>query len=148
MKTMITGHRLYKLQSYDIDWIKNAIEEAFYSTFLEYTSYGLTGMASGVDLWFAEYLLANKMPYASYVPFEGQETTMDAESAELRERLMKTAANVYAVRNSKMVEDADWALVVFDGNKGGTHNVFQQLIEKKKPFVWINPVGKKIWACD
>lgn len=44
-----------------------------------------------------------------------------------------------------MVEKADTGLVVWDGNKGGTHNVFQQLVEKKKPFVWINPVNEKFY---
>ena len=70
---------------------------------------------------------------------------MDQESKLEREFLIKNAADVLKIRNSQMVEKANAALVVFDGNKGGTHNVFQQLIEKNIPMVWINPVGKKIW---
>ena len=62
----------------------------------------------------------------------------------MREELIRSAAEVLSIRNSGMVEKADWGLVVWDGNKGGTHNVFQQLVENKKSFVWINPVGKKI----
>lgn len=144
MKTLITGHRLHKLLSYDIEWIKLALREALDSTFLEYTTYGLSGMASGVDLWFCEALMEQGIHYAACIPFEGQEETMDEESATLRVDLIAAAAEVISVRNSGMVEKANWGLVVWDGNKGGTHNVFQQLVENKKSFVWINPVSQKI----
>jgi uncharacterized phage-like protein YoqJ len=139
---------LHKLQVYDIKWIEDAIFEVFEDTFLNQTTYGLSGMASGVDLWFCGTMNAYKIPYSACVPFEGQEETMDANSAFEREYFLKTASKIEKFRNSIMVEKADAALVVFDGNKGGTHNVFQQLIEKQKPFVWINPVGKKIWECN
>ena len=77
MQTLITGHRLHKLLSYDIEWIKLALREALDSTFLEYTTYGLSGMASGVDLWFCKELKDMHIPYAACIPFEGQESTMD-----------------------------------------------------------------------
>lgn len=147
MKTLVTGHRLHKLQCYDTDWIKWAIFKALHSTFLSDTAYGLSGMASGVDLWFCDELLSKNIQYAACIPFEGQDETMDDESARHRYRLIKSANEVLTIRNSQMLEKADAALVVFDGNKGGTHNVFQQLVEKDKPFVWVNPVGKKIWEC-
>ena len=66
---------------------------------------------------------------------------------ELREGLLKTAVEVREVKNSWMVEECDMGIVVWDGNKGGTHNVLQQLIEKKKPFIWLNPVSCKIYHC-
>lgn len=145
MKTLITGHRLFKLVSYDIDWIEWAILEALEETFLKDTTYGLSGMASGVDLWFCDACWFKRIPYCACIPFEEQAETMDEKSRKDRERCIKLASEVANHRNSVMVERADAAMVVFDGNKGGTHNVFQQLIEKNKPFVWINPVGKKIW---
>ena len=145
MKTLITGHRLHKLQQYDTLWIKNAIQLSLERTFLASTSYGLSGMASGVDLWFCKACNLRNIPYAACIPFEGQPKTMDEESELEREHYIKTAAAVLKIRNSQMVEKANAALVVFDGNKGGTHNVFQQLIEKNIPMVWINPVGKKVW---
>jgi len=148
MKTLVTGHRLHKLEQYSIEWIRyTAIIYALQHTFLKDTTYGLSGMASGVDLWFCEELLYKKIPYSACIPFEGQEDTMDEQSASDRKLLIESAAQILKCRNSIMVEKADAALVVFDGNKGGTHNVFQQLIENKKPFVWINPVGRKIWEC-
>lgn len=145
MKTLITGHRLYKLQQYDTTLIKLLIHCVFEDTFLKDTRYGLSGAASGVDLWFCQELYDRTIPYAMYVPFEAQSLTMEMWEQNERRVVFERAAEIYNCRNSKMVEDADCALVVFDGNKGGTHNVFQQLIEMGKPFVWINPVSMKYY---
>jgi uncharacterized phage-like protein YoqJ len=129
-----------------MDWIRYVgIIAALSDTFLRNTTYGLSGMASGVDLWFCEELIYRKIPYTACIPFDGQEDTMDEGSKKDREFLIESASKILKCKNSAMVEKADAALVVFDGNKGGTHNVFQQLIEHKKPFVWINPVGQKVW---
>lgn len=123
----------------------NAIYESMTDSFLKNTTYGLSGMASGVDLWFCDVLQEFNIPYAACIPFDDQEETMDDDSKVVRAGLIDSAASVLKIKNSIMVEKADAALIVFDGNKGGTYNVFQQLIERKKPMVWINPVGKKIW---
>jgi len=148
MKVLITGHRLFKLQQYNIYWI----QEAILNTVIDLKdkgllSYGYSGMASGVDLWFCKELFNFRIPYAACIPFEGQEETMDGLSKDERKTLISKASAVHYVKNSYMVEKCDMGIVVWDGNKGGTHNVLQQLVEKKKPFVWINPVGKKIWNC-
>lgn len=147
MKLLITGHRLHKLESYNIEWIKAAL----FSTMVDLTQYdkviGYSGMASGCDLWFCQYCLDLSIPYYACVPFDGQEETMDEESKVHRAALLKSAAKAHYVKNSKMVEWADAGIVAWDGNKGGTHNVVQQLVEKNKPFWWINPVGEKVWEC-
>lgn len=148
MKTLITGHRLYKLECYDIEWIKHTIHLVFQDTFLGSTSIGLSGMASGVDLWFCETCLLRGKRYIACIPFDGQQNTMDKESAVRRDILIKSAVEVWKCRNSLMVEKADAGLVVWDGNKGGTHNVFQQLVENKKPFVWINPVSETLYEIN
>lgn len=72
---------------------------------------------------------------------------MTEEARVDREECLKLAVEVLNVRNSWMVEHADIAIVLWDGNKGGTHNVLQQLIEKRIPFYWLNPVSQKIWPC-
>jgi uncharacterized protein with von Willebrand factor type A (vWA) domain len=48
---------------------------------------------------------------------------------------------------AQLVEHCDIGIVIWDGNKGGTHNVLQQLVEKSKSFYWINPVKQVIWKC-
>lgn len=144
MKCLITGHRFFKLKSYNIDWIKNAIFESIDEI---KPSYGLSGMASGVDLWFCQMCIEYKIPYAACIPFEGQQELVEEFEKEERLKLIDKASSILKIRNSKMLEKSDGGIVVWDGNKGGTHNVVQQLIENNKPFIWINPVGEKIWKC-
>ena len=145
MKVLITGHRLHKLAGYDHGWIKEALEIAISS--MTSMSLGLSGMASGIDLWFCEICHKNGIPYVACPPFEEQSDTIPFEHRPLREWCLNQAADIWKIRNSQMTIKADAGIVVFDGNKGGTHNVFQQLIEYNKPFIWINPVGQKIWEC-
>lgn len=72
---------------------------------------------------------------------------MDESEKELRNWCLNHAADVWKIKNSQMVLRSDAGIVVFDGNKSGTHNVVQQLVEHNKSFVWINPAGKKVWEC-
>jgi uncharacterized phage-like protein YoqJ len=69
---------------------------------------------------------------------------MSTEDKARRDSIISKAWKVYSARNSQMVENADCGIIVWDGNKGGTHNVFQQMLEKKKPFYWIEPNNKKV----
>ena len=146
MKLLVTGHRLFKLAAYDVAWIKSAVEDTLLAN-LDVVSYGFAGMASGVDLWFCQACLALGIPYAACVPFEAQRDEMGPEEATLRDELLAAAAEVRHVRNRVMVEACDAGMVIWDGNKGGTHNVLQQLVEADKPFFWINPVAHKVWRC-
>lgn len=141
MKCIISGHRLHKLKTYNIDWIRKAIEDAV----LEINpSIGISGMAGGVDLIFCETLINLNIPYYAYVPFKEQ-GDLYPEEKESRDKCLKFAKEIFYAKNSKMVEDANCGIVVFDGNKGGTHNVFQQMLEKRKSMIWINPISECIW---
>lgn len=144
MKFMITGHRREKLGSYDIDWIRGQIETAIMYLMERGYSYGLSGMASGVDLWFCEVCGELGIPYEACLPFEGQENYMGGEDQLLREQLISLSVRVSKVRNHYMVERARAAIIVWDGNKGGTHNCFQQLLETPKLLYWIVPPRKSI----
>lgn len=148
MKVLITGHRLFKLENYDIDWIRLAIQQAVYELKQKHGGFlGYSGMASGVDLWFCAECENQDISYVACIPFEEQADTMSPEEAAAREHRIGAAGRVMNVKNSWMVEQCDMGIVVWDGNKGGTHNVLQQLVENKKGFVWINPVAQKIWHC-
>lgn len=146
MKTLVTGHRLFKLAAYDLDWIRLALAETLVDPDLP-TSYGYAGMASGVDLWFCQACLDLGIPYEACIPFEDQRNEMGSDEAALRDHLTAAATKVSHVRNRYMVERAQAGIVVWDGNKGGTHNVVQQMVEANKPFWWLNPVAQKIWRC-
>lgn len=148
MNVLITGHRQFKLATYDQDWIKLAIHDRL--TVLQDSHgflRGYAGMASGVDLWFCDACHVLSIPYVACIPFDEQAETMTVEDAVTRALLIDAAAEVRKVRNSWMVEQAAMALVVWSGDKGGTHNVVQQLVEHSKPFYWINPVARRVWEC-
>lgn len=148
MRLIITGHRIHKLKDYNYQWIQQTIEQTVLKCIeMHGISLAYSGMASGVDLIFCSACFYHKLPFIACVPFEGQEETMLTSDASIRKEFLSHAKEVKQVKNSWMVENADIAIVVFDGNKGGTHNVFQQLIEKKKDFYWINPVSQVVWKC-
>lgn len=148
MRLMVTGHREYKLieNGYDINWIQDSLEQCLFEI-AGYKPLCYSGMASGVDLYFCHFCNELDLPYIACIPFDGQEETMNGLHRVKREELLRSAKEIKKVKNSWMVENSDTAIVVWDGNKGGTHNVVQQLIEKKKDFWWINPVGKVVWKC-
>lgn len=147
MNVIVTGHRVQKLQSYDIQWIKIALFDTLAE--LQKTSHirGYSGMASGVDLWFLDACRELGIRYVACPPFDEQAKTMSAEDAAHRAQLIRGADAVSEIKNSAMITYSDVALAVWDGNKGGTHNVVQQLIENKKNFIWINPVAQVVWKC-
>jgi uncharacterized phage-like protein YoqJ len=148
MRIVITGHRTEKLATYDFGWIQSAIDDVLIGIKTNNSSLlAYSGMASGVDLYFCKACMLLGIPYIACVPFEGQEKTMSPNDANAREKLLKTAKEIKSVKNSWMVEHCDVGIVVWDGNKGGTHNALQQLIEFRKNFYWINPCGKVTWKC-
>ena len=148
MKLIVTGHREYKLiqNGYDIEWIRQSIENILLEVH-QFHPICYSGMADGVDLIFCQTCLDLNLPYIACIPFDGQEDYMTMYHKSVRENLISKAKEIKKVKNSWMVEHGDTAIVVWDGNKGGTHNVVQQLVENKKNFFWINPVGKIVWKC-
>lgn len=145
MKFMITGHRREKLAGYDQMWVRatlaNLVGDLADKGLL---SIGLSGMASGIDLWFCQACLDNGIPYWACIPFEDQDKYMTEEDRAERGRLLWSATETRPVRNSWMVQKCDAGIVVWDGNKGGTHNCLQQLLEAGKDIWWIVPNKKKV----
>jgi len=147
MRLIITGHREEKMLNYDWQWTKTQITSLVHCRMCEGVNLAYSGMASGVDLWFCDACQIHKLPFIACIPFEEQGQLMSEKNRESREVFLNKAVSIMRVKNSWMVEHADVAIVVWDGNKGGTHNVVQQLVEKNIPFHWINPVGQKVWHC-
>jgi hypothetical protein len=142
MKLMVTGHRIEKLEGYDIDQLKADMQIAIDDLTLEYGwLYGLSGMASGVDLWFLDIFKFKRMTYACYIPFDEQTDYMSKEDALHRQNLISTADRVYRkTRNIRMVEDCDLALIVYDGkDKGGTWRAMQKVQSLGKPYKLVTP---------
>jgi hypothetical protein len=149
MKLLITGHRQHKLieNGYNVEWIENAMFDIL-SEISQFKPLCFSGMANGIDLMFCQMCALDfNLPYIACIPFEEQGEYMTPSDRDLRQDLIAKAKEVKNVKNSWMVEHADTGIAVWDGNKGGTHNVVQQLIEQKKNFFWINPVSQVVWKC-
>lgn len=145
MKLMVSGHRIQKLKDDEVQWIQYALANVLSGCFNYYGySYGLSGMASGVDLWFCQVCIMYNIPYAACIPFDEQQDTMKEEDSNLRETLIKSSAQVIKCRNSEMIEKCNGAVVVWNGGKGGTHNVFEQLLQTNKQIFWMIPARKQI----
>lgn len=148
MRVVITGHRTEKLAPYNFGWIQSAIDDVLVELKTKNTNLlAYSGMAGGIDLHFCKSCILLGIPYIACVPFEEQELTMSPREAEIREQLLKSAKEIKEVKNSWMVEHTDIGIAVWAGIKGGTHNVIEQWVEKRKDFFWINPAGKVIWKC-
>lgn len=148
MRIVITGHRTEKLKFYDVKWINYSISEVLIEIKpLAEKHIAYSGMASGIDLFFCAACHTLDIPYIACVPFKEQDLKMSLDDSQNRQIWLKYAKETKYVKNSWMVEHCDIGIVVWDGNKGGTHNVVQQFVENKISFYWINPVGKVVWKC-
>ena len=78
MKIMITGHRPSKLGGYGTNPIRTKINNWMHTTLTECKKKWpnievISGMALGVDQWWAHQARLLQIPFHAYVPFKGQE---------------------------------------------------------------------------
>jgi len=140
IRAMITGHRPNKLSGYGPSPLQDAIRLWMHAELTALlATHGtdlrvISGMALGVDMWWAEEALALDVPLHAYVPFAGQENVWPRASQEHYQSLIERAevvvicseggygASKMQLRNKRMVDDADVHLAVWDGTPGGTAN--------------------------
>lgn len=156
MRIMVTGHRPNKLGGYKPNptqtWVKNELETVLTKALKKHPKLEtITGMALGVDQWWAEISMKLQVPFHAFIPFRGQESNWSQESQDAYRQLLKHAASqVYVspgsysaykmqVRNQAMVNNANICVAVWDGTKGGTYNCIQYAISKHKHIYMINP---------
>lgn len=150
MLVSATGHRPDKLGGWDPcekhTKIKNAIRSVLQALPV---SGAISGMALGVDTWFAEVCIELRIPLLAAIPCDGQESRWPKESQDHYHRLLAHAEKIvvspgpYAawkmqVRNIYMVDHCDLLLAVFDGSAGGTKNCVDYALQS----------GKRIWRID
>ena len=119
----------------------------------------LSGMALGVDTWYAEEALALGVPVWAAVPFRGQPNIWGAADrarhAELLTRAWRvtelspdtqpdrgTATQLLHERNAYMISVSDAALVVLRADKeksGGTAGAYRSLVEQQRKFWRFTP---------
>lgn len=159
-----TGHRPPKLGGYTKEAEDARVNFAIWALRKYKPDMILTGMALGWDMALAEAALLSDIPFAAYIPFEGQERMWPAKSQTLYRNLRARAAYekiiskegyssaAMAFRNGALVEDADKMLALWDGKPdGGTAQCIGQAKTHKVPVInlwdmWITTYGKSFYA--
>jgi uncharacterized phage-like protein YoqJ len=110
----------------------------------------ISGMALGVDMWFAHIAYKLGIPFLAAVPFEGQEKAWPQASQSIYKLLLNKAvervvvceggysADKMQLRNELMCDKADLLICVWDGSNGGTGNCVR----------YAESIGKKIIRID
>lgn len=146
MKVLVSGHRTSKLINYNLVAINELLELALMSMSDRYGYIiGLSGMANGIDLEYCDICKKLGMRYYACPSFEEQADYMSDDERVRRSRLIEEAEVVYKIRNSEMLERSDRGIIVWDGNKGGTHNVMQQMLERGRGYIWIEPKSLRVY---
>lgn len=149
---MVTGHRT---QQFNETQRRFVIQELTRITEKLTNEYGmtdaLTGMAIGVDLWFARVNLDIGNRVHGYIPFPQQPQNWTLpQQAEYREIMAdleskRVVSPTYAVwafheRNGLMVRDSDLTIAVWDSSirRGGTYSTLVKARNAGKPILVID----------
>lgn len=152
----VTGHRPPKLGGYELPnptyiSVCQKIESALKELKPEKV---ISGMALGVDLWFAHIATKLNIPFIAAIPFIGQDGKWPIESRKIYKILLAKATETVVVsegaysaqklqlRNEWMVDQLgaeDQLIAVWDGSRGGTGNCVAYAESKKKTIYRIVP---------
>ena len=143
-----TGHREHKLHRPEAEIrkdLENAILLAIKGGFTTF----ITGMATGVDIWAGETVLALKNPYPDLkliaaVPYEGFEKSWDSgwqkryhdllDQADLVQYICPHYASyAFQKRNEWMVNHSSRVIAVYSGDAGGTRNTINYAMKETVP---------------
>lgn len=155
----VTGHRPdkfddgYEPSSPMKDWVKRELKKIITRYKPDFC---ISGMALGVDQWFAEVCVDISMPFVAYVPFEGQESIWPNDSRMHYHELLAKAVRIKTCsspgyeaskmhrRNHMMVDASTAMAAVFDGSPGGTAECFAYAKSVKRRIFLIDPtVGEQ-----
>lgn len=139
-----TGHRPNKLGGYSDAAFQKLVTVCRIGLNEAQPDKVITGMALGYDQALATAAHNLGIPFAAYVPVEGQDSVWLYTSKLLYRSLLKKACEVKIIckgpysaaamqkRNEAMVDDADEVLACWDGTAGGTGNCIAYAEKKGK----------------
>lgn len=161
----VTGHRPHKLGGYGPSQTQTAVRAALRAVLVAARNHlgvspvALSGMALGVDQWWAEEAFALGIPVMAIVPFDGQEQRWPSPAqaayrqilarvagvATLRPRPESDEAAVAALhaRNQALVDQCHAAVAVWDGTPSGTADAVRRFAAAGRPLLRIWP-GREV----
>ena len=168
MKIAVTGHRPNKLDGYKgikAEQTKIKVKSWLCEQLNHYKPEEvISGMALGVDQWFAEVAVELGVPFIAAVPFANPTIKWPQFSQEYYQRLLSKASKIihvdelafprYLVRGAMpryyhylkmqlrdewMVDNCDILLAVWNGTSGGTANTVQYAKRIDKETIRMDP---------
>lgn len=153
---MITGHRPNRLGGYDENNpTARKIKKILALKVAELHSVHpdlelITGLAQGVDTWFADIGIKTSLPIHAYLPFSGQQSKWPRPAQDRYATLLQkckssiivspcASRQAYLDRNDVMVNACDMAIAVWDGSPSGTGYTVRKLQQTGKKVIIIHP---------
>jgi uncharacterized phage-like protein YoqJ len=154
MKIAVTGHRPDKLGGYNENnpiaiTLKQCMSH--YLSTVSRDTIVISGMALGVDQWWAEAAIGWQIPFIAAVPFMGMESKWPRASQDRFNNILSYADSIVYVcepgyepwkmqkRNEWMVDNCDKLVAYWDGSPGGTANCVQYARAKGRTIDMYNP---------
>lgn len=148
-----TGHRPQHLQPHSHDWVRTELARIAVKLRDHHgTTVGISGMALGVDQWWAQAVLDAGLALWAYIPSEEQGARWNVGQLREWQRLLDSAAKVrvfgtgYSVgllhaRNDGMLDDADAVVAVHRQSKtqGGTASAVGKARKRGLTTISVDP---------
>ncbi|GIE97341.1 hypothetical protein [Paractinoplanes rishiriensis] len=154
-RVMVTGHRSEHLDPVARAWVPGELRRLAAGLRADRgTTTGVSGMAIGADLWWADAVVDAGLRLEAHVPFPQQpDGWTPADRAEW-ERLLGHAAHVVTygtgfhvrhllARNWGMVQRSDQVVAVWvRGRPGGTRSAIEYAVRRGLRPLWVDPVAR------
>ena len=117
----------------------------------ESVTMAITGMAMGVDQWFADVCIEERIPFIAAIAFDRYHSRWNRMDQANYGRILRECIKVVQVsdggyvhykmmkRNRYVVDHCDKLIAVWDGGPGGTSHTVQYAMDVKRQIVMINP---------
>lgn len=152
-RAMVTGHRPQDFDPETTVWVKEALQRVLARLVRHHgTQVAISGLALGVDTWWAQAALGSGLELWGYVPFEDQAVKWpreqqamwrDLREACTRQTVLGEGFNVGLLhsRNYYMVRDSNVVVAVLRADKtsGGTFNAVKKARSASWPIILIDP---------
>lgn len=152
-RVMVTGHRPQGIPVESHDWVKLELERlAVKLRDQNGTEVGISGMALGADIWWAQAVKFAWLDLWAFLPFPQQADRWAPADVALWQEMRSRAAHElvtaqeYSVqalhqRNSDMLENSDLVIAVWDPTTttGGTYNTVVKAVAKGLPIIHLHP---------
>ncbi len=160
LKCCFTGYRPAKMPFKEGDSVytvfENTLIEKLIALSNENCNTFYTGMAMGFDIIAAESVLLIKNAYPNrniklvcVIPFQNQAGGFDKTWRERYNRILNACdekillneeyfRGCYQVRNKYMVDNCDFVLTWYDGQRGGTRNTVEYALKSGRQVININ----------